>query len=408
MEPVAITGAGCITAAGVGLDALEDALFQGRSGIGERQSRGQDGLRIRRHGFVQFYNPADHFDQRTLGLLDSFAQFALVGAREAIEQAGWQDAELRSSETAVILGTGIGGAETQDEQTFRLYAEGATRVDATTVPRLMPSAAVSQITTRYGVRGPSFAVSSACASAAQAIGLGMMLVRSGAVKRAIVGGSEACLTHGGIRSWEALRVLTPGLCRPFSTGRNGMVLGEGAGILTIEPLSAAVESKRPILGILAGYGTSSDGKDMLKPDVEGCANSMRLALEDAQLDPSSIDHVNAHGTGTIANDSTEAAAILSVFGEHGRQVPVTSTKPVHGHTLGAAGAIELIAALLTLRRQQVPATLNYLGADPNCPVNVVNGAPLDHPMTWVMSNSFAFGGINASLVLGAPHLHASD
>ena len=399
MSDIVVSGLGCISASGVGVPAFSHAVLEGVSGASDLIGPRLDTLNVRRAAQVQGYDAASHFDRRTLAGLDPFAQFALVAASEAVAMSGLPEDLLAGADTAVIVGTGVGGVSTLDHGSHAVYAENASRVDVQSVPRVMPSAAASQVSMRYRTTGPSFAVSSACSSSTQAIGLGMMLIRAGIVKRAIVGGSEACITYSVMKAWEALRVMTPDLCRPFSLGRNGMMLGEGAGIFVLERESDVRARGGKTHARLRGYGTTSDGKDILRPDQAGCAHAMRLALSDAGIEPSQIGYINAHGTGTIVNDTTESAAILEVFGAHAQTVPVSSTKPVHGHALGAAGALELAASIVALQAQRLPLNLNFSAADPACAVNVVQTAS---PATidYVLSNSFAFGGVNACLVVG--------
>jgi nodulation protein E len=268
-----------------------------------------------------------------------------------------------------------------------------------TIPRVMPNAAASQVCMRYGCKGPSFAISSACSSGSQSIGVGFQMVRCGVVDRAVVGGSEALLTPAVFRAWEALRVLTPDACRPFSKGRNGMVLGEGAAVLIIEELETARARNATIIAEIAGYGSTSDANDIVRPDRDGPVRSMRLALADAGLAPEDVGYINAHGTGTILNDIVETAAVRDVFGACADRLAVTSTKPIHGHTLGAAGAIELVVTIKALAEGVVPPTVNWIEADPKCDLDVVPNEARRKDIGVALSNSFAFGGINASLVV---------
>lgn len=399
MTRVVITGLGTVAAPGIGIEVLRAAVFGGVSGQHSMEHRRLGDLWIRKAAVVSGYDSAAHFDRRTLAGLDLFSQFALLAAGEAVAMSELGDTNLAGPETAVIVGTGVGGISTQDEQSFEIYANGAQRVDVMSVPKVMPSAAASQVSIRYRCTGPSFAVSSACSSATQAIGIGLMLVRSGVVRRALVGGAEACLTYSALKAWEALRVMTPDLCRPFSLGRNGMMLGEGAAMFVIERADDAEARGAPIQAELLGYGTSSDGNDILRPAQEGCEAAMRLALDDAGLTPGDIDYINAHGTGTVANDATEASAIRAVFGAAADRIRVSSTKPVHGHALGAAGALELAVSVLALQEQQLPPQINLTEQDPACPIVLADGTETG-PIERVMSNSFAFGGVNATLIVG--------
>jgi nodulation protein E len=396
---VYVTGAGVVSACGIGMEPFWQTIRENRSGIGplsfDRPARNT----VLIGGAVREFNPTGTIAPSVLPFCDRFAQFALVAAQEAVEQAGFAPDARLGDRTAVIIGTGVGGATTIETGIHRLYVTQE-RVDPWSVPRLMPNAAASQVSARFGARGPSFAVSSACSSASQAIGIGAQMVRAGMVDRALVGGAEACLTATGLRSWEALRVLSPTACRPFSKNRDGIVLGEGAGVFVIESEAVmAARGARPIAELL-GYGTTSDAGDIVRPDVGGASGAMLEALADAGLQPDAIDYVNAHGTGTNVNDMTESAALQAVFGERLASLPVSSTKPAHGHALGAAGALELAVTIAALRDGIAPATLNHEVPDPRCPIDCVPNTARSVPMRIAMSNSFAFGGINAALILG--------
>lgn len=394
---VVITGMGAITAAGWGVEALWAAARDGISAVSELTAPGFENARIKTAAHLPAFDPAVHFPAERNATLDRFSAFALVAAEEALGQSGLLSDRL-GDRCAVIVGSGIGGAVTSDSASIAYHVTNQ-RADPMSIPKIMPSAASSQIGMRYGATGPTFCVSSACASSAQAIGLGLQLIRAGIVDRAIVGGSEAMLTPAVMRAWEVLRVLTPGVSRPFSKGRDGMTLGEGAGILVIERADLAAErSLRPICE-LAGYGTSSDANDLLRPDPAGAAQAIRLALEDAGMASDGIGYVNAHGTGTVLNDSAESSAIHAVFGADSGSPPVSSTKPVHGHTIGAAGAIELIVTVQALLEQWLPPSINWAGPDPHCMVDSVPNIGRPSSFDAALSNSFAFGGINGSLIV---------
>lgn len=392
---VVVTGMGAVSAAGTGVAPLWEACRDGRSAVGLLDGPGFEQSRVRIAAQVLGLEIAALFPTALANTLDRFSALALLAADEALAQAGLTGP--LGERCAVILGTGVGGAVSMDAGSQAFYL-GDRRPDPMSVPKTMPSAATSQVSMRFGARGPSFAVSSACASSAQAIGLGLQMVRAGMVDRAIVGGSEAMLIPPVMRAWEMLRVLTLQASRPFSTGRDGMVLGEGAGVLVIE--AAEMATGVPIVE-LAGYGTSSDANDLLRPDPVGAARAIELALADAGMAADEIGYVNAHGTGTVLNDASETAALRAIFGYGLAALPVSSTKPVHGHTIGAAGAIELIVAISALLAQIVPPTINYLGPDPKCELDAVPNAARARAFSAALSNSFAFGGINASLVVRA-------
>jgi nodulation protein E len=285
------------------------------------------------------------------------------------------------------------------DDSFKVLYGGGKRVHPFTIPKLMVNAPASHISMRHGVTGPGYAIASACSSANHAIGVAFWMVRQGQVDVAITGGTEATITLGTMKGWEALRVVASDTCRPFSAGRKGMVLGEGAGIFVLEPFERAEARGAKIIAELAGFGMSSDAGDLVVPSADGAARAMRAALKDAGLGPEGIDYINAHGTGTPANDPTETAAIKTVFGEHARKLAVTSTKSVHGHALGAAGALELAITLCAMRDGRVPPTANFLGPDPACDLDYVPNESRALPIRAALSNSFAFGGLNAVLAL---------
>lgn len=397
---VVVTGVGAVSSAGVGADRLWSAAREGRPCIFPPRFPHPYKGRIRIAAQVQDFVPEDHLEKNVLPFCDPVSQYLLVAADEAMAQAGFPRETRLGPRAATIIGTGIGGMTTIEEG-IHLSLLGNGRPNPLTVPKLIPSACPANLSMRYGLQGPSFAVASACSSSTQAIGIGLQLIRSGAVDIAVVGGTEDCITNNSMYAWEALRVMTPDFCRPFSKGRNGMVLGAGAGVLILESEEHAKARGATVLGELAGYGTSTDAKDPVAPDVDGAARAMRMALEDAEVVPDDIDYVNAHGTATIVNDVTESAALKIIFGDRTIQVPVSSTKPVHGHGLGAAGALEAIVTLGALRDQVAPPTINFKEPDEKCPVDPIPNEARKMPIRLAMSNSFAFGGINAVLVLQA-------
>ncbi|HLB80763.1 MAG TPA: beta-ketoacyl-[acyl-carrier-protein] synthase family protein, partial [Dongiaceae bacterium] len=343
--------------------------------------------------------PLAHFEEKRLVMLDRFTQFALIAAREAVAQSGLPRAGGLGEDSAAIIGTGVGGQTTVDDSYRRLYGERVARVHPFTVPRMMANAAASHVSMEFGITGPAFAVSSACASANHAIGLAFDMVRRGQMRAAIAGGSEACITVGSLKGWEALRVLATDTCRPFCRDRRGMVLGEGAGIFVLETLETARARGAPILAELAGFGMSADAADLVLPSEAGAARAIAGALKDAGLAPERIDYINAHGTGTAANDVTETRALRRVFGDHAGRLAVSSTKAVHGHALGAAGAIELVAAVRAITDGVVPPTANFTAPDPDCDLDYVPNEARERTVGAALSNSFAFGGLNAVLAL---------
>lgn len=400
MQRLVITGMGAICALGNDAASVWQAMTEGRTGIAP-VSR-VDPERVRAAGVVaevKGYDPAQHFDEAKLSQLDLATQFALVAAKEAITQAGLLFEGERASRTAVVIGSGVAGEATRDTQYHRIYAEKAARVHPLGIIRMMMNAPASQISMAHGITGPSFVVASACASSNHAFAQAAMMIRSGLVDAAVVGGTEACLNLGTLLAWEAMRVLAPDTCRPFSKGRRGIVLGEGAAMFVVETLEQAQSRGATILAELAGAGMSSDAGDIAAPSELGAAAAIESALRDAGLSPSEVDYVSAHGTGTLANDSTETAALHRVFGEHARALAISSTKPMHGHALGASGALELIAVIGALRDGIVPPTLAYLEPDPACDLDYVPHQARKMPVHVAISNSFAFGGLNAVVAL---------
>lgn len=395
---VFVTGMGSVTSLGLGVDALWHAARDGRSGVRELALPRTANQLVKKAAHLPDFDASALLPTEVIRTTDRFAQMAVVAAREALVDAGWDMAEPLGSRAAVLVGSGIGGATTSDIEHFKFY-QSRERTDPMTIPKVMPNAAASQLSMAFGARGMSLAVSSACSSASQAIGLGMMLLRQGLADRALVGGSECLITPATFRAWETLRVMTLGACRPFSAGRDGMVLGEGAAMLLLETEQSARARGARIHAELAGFGTTSDAGDIVRPDAGGAARAMEEALADAGLDAADIGYVNAHGTGTILNDRSESEALRRVFGGHLEELAVSSTKPVHGHTLGAAGALELVITVRALEDGIAPPTLNWVGADRDCIPDPVPHSARAVDMSAAMSNSFAFGGINASLIV---------
>lgn len=401
-QRVVVTGMGAVSAFGLGVPALWAGLSEGRCAIAPLRHERAAEMRVRVAAQLpEDYTPEPHFSREVLPQLDRVAQFALLAAGEAIVQSGLRFEPGGSAErTGCIVGTAVGGENTQDEQSRRLYAENAQRLHPLTIIRAMTNAAASQISMRHGLHGPSFVVASACASSNHAIAQAVQLIRAGAMDVALAGGSEASLSYGALRAWEAMRVLADDTCRPFSANRKGLVLGEGAAMFVLESLEHARRRGATVLGEIAGVGMSSDAGDIVAPDMAGAASAMRTALADAGMEPAQVDYVNAHGTATLANDINEVRAIAQVFGAHARQVAVSSTKSMHGHALGASGALELVAVLRAMAESRVPPTINMDSLDPQCEgVDHVLGSARAMSVAAALSNSFAFGGLNAVLAL---------
>ncbi len=394
---VVVTGCGVVSPVGKDTTTYWKALIGGESGIAQPTIVSPELLSREVVAEVKDYDPLSYFDERALAPLDRVSQFAVIAAREAMAASGLEPDDDLSERTATIIGTGIGGATTLDESYKRLYRDNATRIYPLTVPKLMPNAPASQVTMHIGLRGPSFGVVSACSSATHAIGTAFQMVRSGIADAALAGGTEACITLGTLKSWEALRVMAPDTCRPFSRDRKGLVIGEGAAMLVLETLDRARARGADILAEIVGFGMSADAKDLTNPDVNGMTRAINACLIDAGLNAGDVHYINAHGTGTLANDNTETLALKAAFGENARTIPISSTKSMVGHALGAAGALELVATLFAIRDNIAPPTLNYLGEDPACDLDYVPNMAREMRIDTALSNSFAFGGLNAVL-----------
>jgi nodulation protein E len=394
---VVVTGAGVISALGHNCGEFWQALAAGRPGIQPLQAVDRGLLRFPNGAEVQGFDPSRYFEEKEIGLLDRFAQFGVVAAREAIAQAGiqWSD-ELRES-TAIVTGSCVGGQTTEDEGFVNLYRNNIPRVNPLTIPRTMENAAASRISLETGVVGPTYTISTACSSANHAIGQAFWMVRNGTARLAIAGGSEAVFSLGFLKAWEAMRVVSPDTCRPFSKDRRGLILGEGGAMLVLERLEEARARGAKIYGEIIGFGMSSDAFHITQPSPDGAARAMRSAISDAGLRSEDIGYINAHGTATQANDATETAAIRKVFGAHADRLAISSTKSMHGHTLGAAGAIEAVATLLALCQNVLPPTANFNEPDPACDLDVIPNHARQKQVEYALSNSFAFGGLNAVL-----------
>src|SRR5580700_3185950 len=397
MRRVAITGLGAICALGRNVGEFGRALAEGRPGFGTIESADNSQLRFQNGGEVKGYSHTPYFEDRRADFIDRFAQFAVIAAREAIADAKveWTP-ELRES-AAIVTGSCVGGQSTEDIGFIEVYKLGHNRVHPLTIPKTMANAGASHISMEFGITVPSFTISTACASAAHAIGQAAWMIRSGMVDLALTGGSEAPFSFGILKAWEAMRVVSPDTCRPFSRDRHGMILGEGAGMLVLEPWEAAEARGARIHAELVGFGMSADACHITQPSMEGAARAMRGALRDAAIEPEQIGYINAHGTATAANDPTETAAIRAVFGTHANKLAISSTKSMHGHALGAAAALEAVAAILAIRDGVLPPTANYRMPDAECDLDVIPNKARAAQVEYALSNSFAFGGLNAVL-----------
>lgn len=391
---VVITGMGCISGLGSGVEATWRAARDGVSAIAPMEVPGMAGLAAR----IDPGHLAVPPEWRRLGRLDPLSVHALIAAQEAVAQAGLTDTPGLAERAAILLGCGSGGNATMDDAYERLYARGSAKVHPQTIPASMICAPAAQVAMLYGVRGPAFVLGSACASSAHALGEAMHRIRAGRDDVVLAGGAEACLTPGSWTAWSALGVFAPDACRPFSADRKGMVLGEGAAVLVLEAEEHALARGAKILGELAGYGASCDAMDMTVPDSEGIALAIRAAHEDAGIDPAVPALLSAHGTGTPLNDAAEAAALHAVYGDALAGHTVIATKSAHGHMIGATGAMEFLLGMVALRERTAPPVLGYGGPDPACAVPLALEAGQALTQDVLVSNSFAFGGLNAVLI----------
>jgi nodulation protein E len=394
MRRVVITGAGTINPLGCDVAATWDAMRAGRCAIGKLAFRDVERLSIQIGAQVQEYAAEDHFSRSQIALMDRFTQFAMIAAQQAVIQSA---VALDHGRAGVILGTSGGGLETQNDSFRTVFQDGKNRVHPFTVPRLMANAAASHISMTYGATGPCYTVSTACASSNHAMGQAFELIAGGGADVILTGGSEAMLNFGGLKAWEGLRVMSPTGCRPFCATRDGMVQGEGAAVFVFEDREAALARGADILAEVAGFAMTSDAGDIVAPLQAGASGAMRAALLRAQMAPSDIGYVNAHGTGTTLNDKIEAAALNEVF-EAGSP-PISSTKSMHGHLIGGTGAVELLALILALREGVIAPTVGHAQIDPTCDLDVVVNTARTMQVTAALSNAFAFGGLNAVLAL---------
>ncbi len=405
MRRVVVTGMGIVSPLGNTPEEFFHALIEKKSGV--RRITAFDASRLAAPIAAEAaFNATEHLSAKELDLYDRFAQMAVVASRAALRDSGFVPRDAERARFGVYLGSAYGGAVTYDASYYALYGQGNDRLHPLSIPRLMHNASTSAVATDAGAQGPSLLISTACASSAHAIGEALHAIRSGRADRILAGGSDAPVTLPVMLCWQAMRVLAApsngnasSACRPFSADRCGLVVGEGAGILVLEEYEAARARGAHIYVEVAGYGATSDAAHITHPSVAGPAEAMRLALADAKLPAESIGYINAHGTGTKVNDAVETRAIREAIGSAAESVPVTSTKALHGHLMGAAGAVELIAAILALANGVIPPTAHYTAADPECNLDYVPGDARETKAQAALSNSFAFGGLNASLAV---------
>ncbi|KAA9013009.1 beta-ketoacyl-[acyl-carrier-protein] synthase family protein [Sphingobium limneticum] len=400
MTRVAVTGVGAISPVGNNVTDAWRAIVAGENGIGPLDIARGHLVTCPIAAQVRDFRPADHFSLKQLSVLDRTSQFAILSAREALSDSGLDPAATASANTPVIIGTGVGGMNTLDDNFHAIYGEGKPRVHPLSIPKLMTNAPASQISMDLGLHGMTLAIASACASGAHAVGMAFQMIRSGAARIAVCGGTEACITAGTMLGWEALRVLSSDTCRPFAANRSGLVLGEGAATLVLEEWAQAVDRGARIYAEVTGFGANADAADLTSPDPGSTRQAMEIAMKDAGLVASQIDYINAHGTGTNMNDRIESGIICDLF----RDAPlplVSSTKGALGHSLGATGAMEALLTVKALHHQVVPPTANCEQPDETLGLDLVTQTARHVRIRHALSNSFAFGGLNAVLAFSA-------
>ena len=401
---VVVTGLGAVTPIGTTVDTFWDGMKQGRSGVSALGGFPIDDIKILIAAQIKDFDHKarlKHWTRDKIILhVDRYAWFGAAAADEAIKMSGLTTPFADPYRTACIIGSGAGGLMTVETAYRDLFIHKKRATHPLTLLRIIGSSASAHVGIEFGVKGPTFATCSACSTAAHAIGLGRDYIRHGMVDVAVVGATESVINYGTMKAWQAMHVLSPEGCFPFSKRRNGTVLGEGAGILVLESYEHAKARGATILAELAGFGMTSDSKDMVNPDIEGPSEAMRLALVDAGLEPSQIDYLNAHGTATAINDRNETNAIKRVFGAHAKKLAISSTKSMHGHPLGAGGGIEAVACIRAMQENWMPPTIGLDEADPECDLDYIPNVGRSKQLTYTMSNSFAFGGLNAVLVFG--------
>lgn len=406
MRRVVITGIGCATPVGIGKEEFWNSLINGISGISYITNFDNEEYASKIAGEVKNFSPEEYIDKKEAKRMDKFTQFAVAGTKLAIEDSKLDIDKVDKERFGVIIGSGVGGIETLEKQHTNLLKKGPRRVSAFFIPMMITNMAPGQISMLYGAKGPSFAVTSACASGTHAIGEAFRMIQRGVSDVIITGGSEAAVSTMAVAGFSSMKALSTRndeptkASRPFDKDRDGFVIGEGSGILIVEELEHALKRNAHIYGEIVGYGATSDAYHITAPDPEavGAANAMRLALEDANVECSKVDYINAHGTSTYYNDKLETLAIKKVFKEHAYKVAISSTKSMTGHLLGAAGGIEAIASVLAIENGIIPPTINYETPDLECDLNYVPNESINREVNYVLSNSLGFGGHNASLL----------
>ncbi len=394
---VVVTGTGIISAIGNNTHDFWNNLVACNSGIGPFDSVDPALMRFKNGAEVKKFDASTLIEKSDLDLMDRFAQFSVVAAKEAVSQSGILFTEENGYRSAVICGTSIGGVHAQEQTYIDLYRENKSRVHPLSIPKTMPNGAASNVSMQMGITGPVYTISTACASSNHAIGNAFWLIRNGLCDQALAGGSETPFTYTFLKAWEAIRVVAPDTCRPFSKTRQGMILGEGSGMILLETLENAKKRGAEILAEIVGFGMSSDASHITKPDQKGAERAMKLAMEDAKMNVEQVGYINAHGTGTLVNDTMEVAAIKNVFGNHANELPISSTKSMHGHALGATSSLEAVATIMALKNGILPPTANFEEVDETCNIDVIANASRSKSIKYALSNAFAFGGLNAVL-----------
>lgn len=397
MRRVVITGIGVVSAIGNNAEDFWTSISAGVSGIGQLSKVDAPTLRFQNVAEVKGLDPAQHFEEKMLIWLDPFSHYGIISAREAVKDSGIDFTDELRARTGVITGSCLGGKTTEDELYYKLYVLKKERHQPIAIPRAMSNAVASHVSMEFGLSGATFTISTACSSANHAIGQAFWLVRQGTLDAAITGGSEAPICYGNLKAWETMRVVSPDTCRPFSKDRSGMILGEGGAMFVIETLESAEARGARIYAEIVGFGMSADAHHLTMPLAGGAARAIGDAVRDADVEPESVGYINAHGTATFANDPMESTAIRQVFGDHTDKIAVSSTKSMHGHALGAAGAIEGAATVLGLHNRLLPPNANYNEPDPECDLNIIANEARAAEVDVALSNSFAFGGLNAVL-----------
>ncbi len=404
---VVITGMGVVSPIGIGIETFEEALFKGKNGIATISLFDASSYRSQIAGEVRNFNPRDYLPPKQIGRMDRFTQMGMVAAEEAIKQAGILSSEEDSGKIGILVGSGVGGLYTIGREQTVLLEKGPRRVSPFLVPMLITDIASAQIAIKYGFSGPNFSISTACASGNHSIGEAFKIIQRGDAEVMVAGGAEAAITPLGLAGFCSMRALSTRndepakASRPFDKQRDGFVIGEGAGVVVLEKWERAIKRKVPIWGEIIGFGMSEDAYHITQPigDGRGLREAMRRALLDARIPVEKVDYINAHGTSTPLNDKVETRAIKNLFGKNAYRIPVSSTKSMTGHLLGATGGVEMIACLLALKKAIIPPTINYEESDPDCDLDYVPNQSREVKLRVAMSNSMGFGGHNAVLLL---------